>query len=99
MTCPSAVRTHNAGATSPRSAPCTQNGCIESFNGKFHVVVARVIRQKLWASLGEVAMLIPATIFGLSIGTAVLFHEGSTLLVVVNALRLLAFGESSAVRT
>jgi len=24
-------------------------------------------------------------------GTAVLFHEGSTLLVVVNALRLLAF--------
>ena len=38
-----------------------------------------------------VAVLIPATIFGLNIGTAVLFHEGSTLLVVVNALRLLAY--------
>lgn len=59
----------------------------------------RVIRQNLWVSLGVVAVLIPATIFGLNIGTAVLFHEGSTLLVVVNALRLLAFGESSAVRT
>lgn len=42
-------------------------------------------------SLGVVAVLIPATIFGLNIGTAVLFHEGSTLLVVVNALRLLAY--------
>jgi Cd2+/Zn2+-exporting ATPase len=38
-----------------------------------------------------VAVLIPATIFGLNIGTAVLFHEGSTLIVVINALRLLAF--------
>lgn len=41
--------------------------------------------------LGVVAVLIPATIFGLNIGTAIIFHEGSTLLVVVNALRLLAF--------
>ena len=52
---------------------------------------SRIIRQNLWVSLGVVAMLIPATIFGLNIGTAVLFHEGSTLLVVVNALRLLAY--------
>lgn len=50
-----------------------------------------VIRQNLWVSLGVVAVLIPATIFGLSIGTAVIFHEGSTLLVVANALRLLAY--------
>lgn len=42
-------------------------------------------------SLGVVAVLIPATSFGLNIGTAVLFHEGSTLLVVINALRLLAY--------
>jgi Cd2+/Zn2+-exporting ATPase len=42
-------------------------------------------------SLGVVAVLIPATILGLNIGTAVIFHEGSTLLVVVNALRLLAY--------
>jgi len=52
---------------------------------------SRVIRQNLWVSLGVVAVLIPATILGLNIGTAVLFHEGSTLLVVINALRLLAF--------
>ena len=52
---------------------------------------SRVIKQNLWVSLGVVAVLIPATIFGLNIGTAVLFHEGSTVLVVVNALRLLAY--------
>lgn len=53
---------------------------------------SRIIKQNLWVSLGVVAVLIPATILGLNIGTAVLFHEGSTLLVVVNALRLLAYG-------
>lgn len=52
---------------------------------------SRVIKQNLWVSLGVVALLIPATIFGLNIGTAVLFHEGSTLVVVINALRLLAY--------
>ena len=57
---------------------------------------SRVIRQNLWVSLGVVAVLIPATIAGLNIGTAVLFHEGSTLLVVANALRLLAFVEDDA---
>lgn len=50
----------------------------------------RIIAQNLWASLGIVAILIPATIFGLGIGPAVLIHEGSTLIVVANALRLLA---------
>lgn len=51
----------------------------------------RVIRQNLWASLGMVAFLIPSTLLGFTgIGWAVLLHEGSTLLVVVNALRLLA---------
>ena len=44
-------------------------------------------------SLGVVAVLIPSTILGLKMGTAVLFHEGSTLLVVINALRLLAFNQ------
>lgn len=54
------------------------------------------IRQNLWVSLGVVAVLVPATVFGLNIGTAVLFHEGSTLLVVINALRLLAYREPGA---
>lgn len=57
---------------------------------------SRIIKQNLWVSLGVVAVLIPATIFGLNIGTAVLFHEGSTLVVVINALRLLAYKAGSA---
>lgn len=52
---------------------------------------SRIIRQNLWFSLGMVAFLVPATVFGLRMGAAVLFHEGSTLLVVFNALRLLAY--------
>ncbi|MEW5683969.1 MAG: heavy metal translocating P-type ATPase [Pseudomonadota bacterium] len=52
-----------------------------------------VIRQNLWISLGIVAFLIPATLFGLKIGVAVMVHEGSTLFVVGNALRLLAYRE------
>lgn len=59
----------------------------------------RVIKQNLWVSLGVVAVLIPATIFGLNIGTAVLFHEGSTLLVVINALRLLAYSDEGLANT
>ena len=43
-----------------------------------------------------VAILIPATILGLRIGPAVAFHEGSTLLVVLNALRLLRFRKPAA---
>jgi Cd2+/Zn2+-exporting ATPase len=52
-----------------------------------------IIRQNLIVSLGIVAVLVPATIFGLGIGPAVMVHEGSTLLVVFNALRLLGYRE------
>lgn len=51
----------------------------------------RVIQQNLWMALGMVAVLVPATILGLQIGPAVVLHEGSTLLVVGNALRLLRY--------
>lgn len=53
--------------------------------------VSRVTRQNLWVSLGVVGLLVPATILGLGIGPAVMVHEGSTLVVVFNALRLLTF--------
>lgn len=56
---------------------------------------SRIIRQNLWVSLGIVAVLVPTTIMGLSIGVAVLVHEGSTLIVVINALRLLAYDAPS----
>jgi Cd2+/Zn2+-exporting ATPase len=49
------------------------------------------ITQNLWIALGMVAVLVPATIAGLTIGPAVVLHEGSTLLVVGNALRLLGY--------
>lgn len=51
-----------------------------------------IIKQNLWISLGIVVVLIPATILGYAaIGPAVIIHEGSTLLVVLNALRLLRY--------
>ncbi len=54
-----------------------------------------IIKQNLWISLGVVAVLIPLTIAGIaSIGPAVMAHEGSTLLVVFNALRLLAYNNN-----
>jgi len=48
-----------------------------------------------------VAFLIPATILGyVGIGVAVVFHEGSTLVVVANALRLLRYrGQDATVAT
>ncbi|MFT4032691.1 MAG: heavy metal translocating P-type ATPase [Siphonobacter sp.] len=52
----------------------------------------RIIRQNLIISLGMVVILIPLTVLGIAhIGPAVIGHEGSTLIVVFNALRLLAY--------
>jgi Cd2+/Zn2+-exporting ATPase len=51
-----------------------------------------IIRQNLVISMGMVAILVPLTISGLAhIGPAVIGHEGSTLVVVFNALRLLVY--------
>ncbi|SFD76743.1 Cd2+/Zn2+-exporting ATPase [Chitinophaga sp. CF118] len=51
-----------------------------------------IIKQNLVLSLGMVAVLIPLTLLGIaSIGPAVIGHEGSTVLVVFNALRLLVY--------
>lgn len=52
---------------------------------------SRIIRQNLIASLAIVVLLVIATFIGLNIGAVVLIHEGSTLIVVANALRLLGF--------
>ncbi|HEU0298125.1 MAG TPA: HAD-IC family P-type ATPase, partial [Longimicrobium sp.] len=51
-----------------------------------------VIRQNLYLSLGVIALLVVATTTGLfGIGPAVVAHEGSTLVVIANALRLLGY--------
>lgn len=57
----------------------------------------RIIRQNIWISMGMVAFLVPAALFGIAkIGPAVILHEGSTLVVVLNALRLLTFKDKSS---
>lgn len=59
-----------------------------------------IIQQNLWLAFGVVALLIPATLFGwASMGIAVLIHEGATVLVVLNALRLLRFEDRREPRT
>ncbi len=51
-----------------------------------------IIKQNLIISLGMVAILVPLTIMGtIAIGPAVVGHEGSTVIVVLNALRLLKY--------
>lgn len=58
-----------------------------------------IIRQNLFFSLGMVGLLIPLTISGLaSIGPAIIAHEGSTLLVVFNALRLLVYKDNTGAK-
>jgi len=52
----------------------------------------RIIVQNLVVALGVVAVLVPLSVLGIAgIGAAILLHEGSTLGVVGNALRLLRF--------
>ncbi len=53
-----------------------------------------IIVQNLFISLGVIALLIITSLTGIvSIGIAIIFHEGSTLVVVANALRLLGYRE------
>ncbi len=52
----------------------------------------RVIRQNLGVSLGVIAILLVTSVFGLmELSGAVVLHEGSSIIVVLNALRLLGF--------
>lgn len=51
-----------------------------------------IIRQNLAISLGVIALLLATSVTGLvDLSWAVLLHEGSTLIVVFNALRLLIY--------
>jgi Cd2+/Zn2+-exporting ATPase len=52
----------------------------------------RLILQNLVIALGVIAFLMVVALFGLAgLGTTVIIHEGSTLLVALNALRLLRY--------
>ena len=55
-----------------------------------------IIQQNLVISLGVIAFLVIASLAGwAAIGVAIIFHEGSTIVVVLNALRLLGYRQSS----
>lgn len=55
----------------------------------------RTIMQNVTISLGVVAVLIPCALFGVvPLSLAVVLHEGSTVVVAFNALRLLLYRES-----
>jgi cation transport ATPase len=52
---------------------------------------ARVVRQNLTLALGAMVVLVTGSLFfQLPLPLAVIGHEGGTLLVVLNGLRLLA---------
>jgi Cd2+/Zn2+-exporting ATPase len=51
-----------------------------------------IIKQNLAIALGVIAILVIASLTGWAgIGLAIVFHEGSTIVVVLNALRLLNY--------
>jgi Cd2+/Zn2+-exporting ATPase len=55
---------------------------------------ARIIRQNLVIALGVIVLLVIAALTGaIALSVAVVVHEGSTIVVVLNALRLLAWRE------
>src|SRR5262249_23935023 len=52
----------------------------------------KIIKQNLTIALGVIAILAPLSALGFTyLGIAVLFHEGSTVVVVLNSLRLLLY--------
>ena len=56
----------------------------------------RIIRQNLVIALGVIGLLLTASLAGLvPLSVAVVIHEGSTVVVVLNALRLLVWREQA----
>jgi len=56
----------------------------------------RIIRQNLVIALGVIGLLLAASLAGVvPLSVAVVIHEGSTVVVVLNALRLLVWRELS----
>lgn len=51
----------------------------------------RIVAQNLTMSIASVVLLVTATLLGLGVGPVVAVHEGITLLVALNSLRLMRF--------
>ena len=75
---------------------------LESFLSAFDLSVAagRIIRQNMTLSLGVIVTLVGfALTGGIPLTVGVMGHEGSTLLVVLNSLRLLWMGKQNSLKT
>ena len=58
-----------------------------------------IILQNLIIALGVIGLLVIVSLTGWAgIGVAIIFHEGSTLVVVANALRLLGYHQAQQVK-
>ena len=87
-----AMGARGSDAALEQSEVILMNDRIENFLAALHLSrrAKAIIRQNLFISLGTVVVMVTASLFGaipLSIG--VLMHEGSTVVVCVNSLRLL----------
>jgi Cd2+/Zn2+-exporting ATPase len=72
---------------------------LENFLKAFDISVAarRIIRQNIAVSLGVIVVLVGFALAGhIPLTLGVMGHEGSTLLVVLNSLRLLWQGRSTS---
>jgi Cd2+/Zn2+-exporting ATPase len=72
---------------------------LENFLGAFDISIAarRVIRQNIAISLGVIVLMVVLALAGrIPLTLGVMGHEGSTLVVVLNSLRLLASGRPPA---
>lgn len=72
---------------------------LENFLAAFRLSVRarRIIRQNLFISLGTVAVLVTFAMLGhIPLTVGVVGHEGSTVIVVMNSLRLL-LGKAAAI--
>ena len=87
-----AMGARGADAALEQAEIVLMNDRLENFVAAFRLSqnARRVIRQNLVVSLGTVAVLVGFAIFGkIPLTVGVIGHEGSTVIVVLNSLRLL----------
>ena len=87
-----AMGARGAGAALEQAEIVLMHDRLENFVAAFRLSqnARRVIRQNLVVSLGTVAVLVGFAVFGkIPLTVGVLGHEGSTVIVVLNSLRLL----------
>ena len=87
-----AMGARGSDAALEQSEVILMNDRIENFLAALHLSrrAKAIIRQNLFISLGTVVVMVTASLFGaIPLSLGVLMHEGSTVVVCVNSLRLL----------